>query len=61
MGRVTIDAVDHPLADRVVGRQIELGHDQGPAALELAREAGLEARLHADLGGVQRVLEARRP
>ncbi len=37
---------------------IELGLGQGPRALALARERGLEARLHADLLGVERVLEA---
>ena len=36
----------------------ELGADQGERALELARAAGLEPRLHRDLAGVARVLEA---
>ncbi len=36
------------------------GHRQGPRALELARAAGLEARLERDLAGVDRVLVAER-
>ena len=40
---------------------VELGHDQGPAALEAARRAGLQARLETDLEGLDRVLAARRP
>jgi release factor glutamine methyltransferase len=39
---------------------VELGFDQGPAALEAARAAGLEARLAQDLEGIDRVLAARR-
>jgi len=39
---------------------IELGHQQGPRALELAAAAGLRARTHKDYGGVERVLELRR-
>ena len=38
---------------------VELGHDQGPRALEIARGLGLEGTLHADLAGVERVLDAR--
>jgi release factor glutamine methyltransferase len=34
---------------------VELGHDQAPRRASLAR--GAEARLHADLAGVERVLE----
>jgi len=37
---------------------VELGCDQGPRALALARAEGLTARVHADLAGVERVLEA---
>jgi release factor glutamine methyltransferase len=37
---------------------VELGADQGERALVLAGKLGLPARLHADLAGVQRVLEA---
>ena len=40
---------------------VELGHDQGPAALEVAARAGLQARLETDLEGLDRVLAARRP
>ena len=40
---------------------VELGAGQGARALALAREAGFEARLHEDLAGIERVLEARRP
>jgi len=39
---------------------VELGAGQGARALALAREAGFEARLHEDLAGIERVLEARR-
>jgi len=35
---------------------VELGHEQGPRALELAHAAGLEARLHEDLARIPRVL-----
>jgi hypothetical protein len=37
---------------------VELGAGRAPSALELARERGLEARTHADLAGIARVLEA---
>ncbi|MCK6444877.1 MAG: peptide chain release factor N(5)-glutamine methyltransferase [Planctomycetes bacterium] len=40
---------------------VELGHRQGDAALELARTAGLDARVHPDLARIPRVLEARVP
>ncbi|MCC6406629.1 MAG: peptide chain release factor N(5)-glutamine methyltransferase [Planctomycetes bacterium] len=40
---------------------VELGHRQSAAALELARSAGLEARVHLDLARIPRVLEARVP
>lgn len=36
---------------------VELGHDQGPRVLALARAAGSGARLHADLAGIDRILE----
>jgi hypothetical protein len=38
---------------------IELGHDQGPRVLPLARAACATARLHADLAGIARALELR--
>lgn len=38
---------------------VELGVDQGPRCLERARAAGLEARVHRDLAGIDRVLEIR--
>ncbi len=38
---------------------VELGHDQGARALELAQQAGLCARLVNDLERIPRVLEAR--
>ena len=39
---------------------LEIGHDQGPAALALARGSGFAAAsLHPDLAGKDRVLEAR--
>lgn len=37
---------------------VELGHDQAPRALALAREREIEASVHADLAGVERVLRA---
>lgn len=37
---------------------VELGHRQGERALELAQERGWEARLHKDLAGVERIVEA---
>ena len=37
---------------------VELGLGQGPRVLALAAERGLAARLHTDLAGVPRVLEA---
>lgn len=40
---------------------VELGHDQGPRALELARSRGLEPELRADLAGIERVLVVPRP
>ena len=41
---------------------IEHGHDQAEAAARLARMAGLvDIRMHRDLAGLPRVLEARRP
>lgn len=36
---------------------IELGHKQGPHALELALATGRPARLHKDFAGLERVLE----
>lgn len=39
---------------------VELGADQAPRALELARADGLDARTHRDLAGIERVLEVRR-
>jgi len=39
---------------------VELGCDQGPRALFLAQEAGMEARIVPDLAGLDRVLWARR-
>lgn len=39
---------------------VELGFDQGPRALALAQESGFEARIVPDLGGLDRVLWARR-
>lgn len=38
---------------------VELGHRQSAVALELARAAGLDARVHLDLARIPRVLEAR--
>jgi len=38
---------------------VELGADQGARALDLARGAGLDGRLHEDLAGIERVLELR--
>jgi len=38
---------------------VELGHEQEPLGLALAAERGLQARVHADLAGLPRVLEAR--
>ncbi|HJM57003.1 MAG TPA: peptide chain release factor N(5)-glutamine methyltransferase [Planctomycetota bacterium] len=35
---------------------VELGHEQGPAALELGRQADPEARVEQDLAGIPRVL-----
>ncbi|MBN1336873.1 MAG: peptide chain release factor N(5)-glutamine methyltransferase [Deltaproteobacteria bacterium] len=43
------------------GALVEIGHDQGPSALGIARDAGFsEIRLHADMAGRDRVLQARR-
>jgi release factor glutamine methyltransferase len=39
---------------------VELGSDQAPRALELARARGLGARTERDLAGVERVLEVTR-
>ena len=39
---------------------VELGHRQADAALDLARRRGLEARVHPDLDGVDRVFEVTR-
>ena len=39
---------------------VELGEGQGPRALALASAAGFQGRLHADLAGIERVLEATR-
>lgn len=39
---------------------VELGHRQADAALELASQRGLAARVHPDLDGVGRVLEVTR-
>jgi methylase of polypeptide subunit release factors len=36
---------------------VELGWQQSERALELAREAGLQARLHDDLARIPRVIE----
>ncbi|NUP96960.1 MAG: peptide chain release factor N(5)-glutamine methyltransferase, partial [Planctomycetaceae bacterium] len=36
---------------------VELGHKQGPRALELALATGRSAKLHKDFGGIERVLE----
>jgi len=38
---------------------VELGFDQGGRVLALARAAGLVARTHRDLAGIERVLEVR--
>jgi len=38
---------------------VELGHKQGTRAKPLAEARGLEARLHRDYGGIERVLEVR--
>jgi release factor glutamine methyltransferase len=38
---------------------IELGHRQGPRVLALARELGLDGRVHDDLAGLPRLLEVR--
>ncbi|MCY2960231.1 MAG: peptide chain release factor N(5)-glutamine methyltransferase [Planctomycetota bacterium] len=40
---------------------VELGHRQGARAKALAEARGLDARLHRDYGGVERVFETRRP
>jgi len=40
---------------------VELGHRQGPRAKPLAAARGLEARIHRDYSGVDRVFEVRRP
>src|SRR5690606_13830040 len=40
---------------------VELGHRQGARAKGLAESRGLEARLHRDYGGIERVFETRRP
>ena len=37
---------------------VELGHDQAPRAMRAAAQAGFRARLHKDLAGIERVLEA---
>lgn len=36
---------------------VELGHDQAPRALAAARAQSRRARVHPDLGGIERVLE----
>jgi release factor glutamine methyltransferase len=40
---------------------VELGADQAPRVLALCAERGLAARTHADLAGIERVLEVSRP
>ncbi len=40
---------------------VELGHDQGPRVLAAAEEAGVRARTHRDLAGIERVLEIEGP
>lgn len=39
---------------------VELGQGQAERALEIARQASLQARTHRDYGGIERVLELRR-
>ena len=39
---------------------VELGHRQGARVLERASASGWSASLYRDLGGVERVFEARR-
>ncbi len=39
---------------------VEIGHRQGLRAKPLAKARGLDARLHRDYGGIERVLEVRR-